>query len=100
MLHENSGWCRARPGRVFACKRLGTGNDYAVKVRSLKFVELSWALHNEVVNTKAISLRERTVASLRLVDCQLCFMTEILPTQEFRLCRLNRTVESSGVRSG
>eukprot|EP00434_Breviolum_minutum_P014907 symbB.v1.2.013140.t3/scaffold925.1/size151535/7 len=36
-------------GRVFACKRLGTGNEYAVKV----------------VNTKAISLRERTVASLR-----------------------------------
>lgn len=67
---------------------------------SSKFVELSWALHNEVVNTKAISLRERTVASLRLVDGQLCFMTEILPTQEFRLCRLNPTVESSGVRSG
>eukprot|EP00913_Durusdinium_trenchii_P015918 g14959.t1 len=36
-------------GRVFRCKRLGTGNEYAVKV----------------VNTKAISLRERTVASLR-----------------------------------
>eukprot|EP00435_Cladocopium_sp_Y103_P019888 s1114_g4.t2 len=36
-------------GRVFLCKRLGTGNEYAVKV----------------VNTKAISLRERTVHSLR-----------------------------------
>ncbi|CAE7157508.1 unnamed protein product [Symbiodinium pilosum] len=36
-------------GRVYMCKRLGTGNEYAVKV----------------VNTKAIELRERTVASLR-----------------------------------
>eukprot|EP00439_Symbiodinium_sp_Y106_P012024 s7586_g1.t2 len=36
-------------GRVYACKRLGTGNEYAVKI----------------VNTKAIGLRERTMASLR-----------------------------------
>lgn len=40
---------RGSQGRVFLCKRLGTGNEYAVKV----------------VNTKAISLRERTVHSLR-----------------------------------
>ena len=64
-------WHPHSAGRVYACKRLGTGNEYAVKAGESVSVPLCLCVRvcclsrPQIVNTKAIGLRERTMASLR-----------------------------------